>query len=80
MLELRSFLAAYCGLALIYGYFCCAVPEPYHLREEVILPVKKFSKIGLPGFDLGIALAPFVFPLMLARLWLRSVAAKDRKS
>lgn len=68
----QLFFASFFGLAVLYGFFCTAVPEEHCLRREVIEPVKTCSHIGLPGLDIGLVLAPFLFPYFLVRFWLRS--------
>lgn len=62
----RIFFASFLGLAVSYGIFCTAVPSEHPLRAEVIEKTKSFSHIGLPGLDIGLVFAPFVFPVFLA--------------
>jgi hypothetical protein len=62
----QAFFAVYLTLATAYGYFCTATPPDSPRRSAVIEPVKRLSRLGIPGVDLGLVLAPLAFPW----LWL----------
>lgn len=63
----QAFLAAFAGLALSYGFFCSAVVQDSPLRQRVIEPTKRVSRIGIVGFDIGLVAAPFAFAFYLLR-------------
>jgi uncharacterized membrane protein YfcA len=61
------FFASYVAFALSYGFFCTAIGAEDPLRQKVIAPTKRISKLGIPFLDVGLVVAPFVFPLLLLR-------------
>lgn len=69
----QAFFAVYVVLATAYGYFCTATPADSARRRGVIAPVKRLSHWGLPGLDLGLVLAPLLFPFF----WLRYEAKRS---
>ena len=74
---LQIFIGAFAGLAVSYGFFCSAVPKVHPLRESVIEPTKKFSEIGVIGFDFGLVGAPFAFLFFLGRHHLRGTLKRS---
>ena len=66
------FFATYLALALSYGHFCASTAKDSPWRRGVIEPLKKVFAFGIPGFDIGMVLAPFAFPLFLLRYYLVS--------
>lgn len=76
-LGLQVFIGAFAGLAVSYGFFCSGVPKDHQLRESVIAPTKKFSEIGVVGFDFGLVGAPFAFLFFLARHYLRGARKRS---
>lgn len=74
---LQIFIGAFAGLAVAYGFFCSAVPKEHPLRQSVIEPTKKFSEIGVIGFDFGLVGAPFAFLFFLARHYVRGALKRS---
>ncbi len=70
----QFFFALYLTLATAYGYFCSATPADSPRRAAVIEPVKRLSRLGIPGLDLGLVLAPLAFPW----LWLHHALKRSR--
>lgn len=61
----QIFFAGFIGLAFAFGFFCTAVPDDSPLQAAIIQPTKRFSSFGLPGLDIGMVFAPFVFFVLL---------------
>jgi hypothetical protein len=72
----QLFFAAFVGLAVSYGFFCSAVPKHSPLHAAIIEPTKKFSSFGLPGLDIGLVFAPFVFLALLLGYAFRGSSGK----
>lgn len=70
-LGFQVFVSLFAIAALGYGFFCSAVASDSALRSEVIAPTRRVSRLGLPGLDLGLVLAPFFFPYFWLRYLLR---------
>lgn len=64
-LGFQVFFAGFIGLAFAFGFFCTAVPEDSPFQAAIIQPTKRFSSFGLPGLDIGLVFAPFVFLVLL---------------
>lgn len=77
ILGLQIFIGAFAGLAVTYGFFCTAVPAGHELRGAVIEPTKRFSKIGVVGFDFGLVGAPFAFVFFLIRYFRRKGVSRN---
>ena len=67
----RLFFAAFVTLALSYGFACTASAPNTRWRREVLEPTRRFSHFSLPLLDIGLTLAPFLFPLLALRYLLR---------
>lgn len=67
----QAFLALFAILALLYGFFCTAIPQEHPLREAVIAPTKKVSSFGIVGADFGLVACPFAFVFFLVKYYLK---------
>lgn len=56
------FMAIYVALAWSYGLFCTSLSQEDPLRRSVVEPTRAAFHLGLPGLDIGLVLAPFVWP------------------
>lgn len=67
----RMFFAAYMTLADGFGLSWTASARDRRWFKEVLEPTRKFSHFSLPMLDIGLALAPFAFPLLALRYQVR---------
>jgi hypothetical protein len=63
----QIFLGLFAFLAVMYGFFCTAIPSDHALRKTVIVPTKKVAHFGIVGFDIGLVLCPFAFAYYLVK-------------
>ena len=68
----QAFFAAFVGLALLFGFVSTASAPDTAWRREVLEPTRKVTGISLPGIELGLVFAPFVFPFLAARFFWRN--------
>lgn len=56
------FMCVYAALAWSYGFFCTCLEADHHWRQSVVEPTRAAFHLGLPDLDIGLVLAPFVWP------------------
>lgn len=67
----RLFFAAFVVLALSYGIACTATPCDSRWRRQVLEPTRRFAGYSIPFVDFGLVFAPFLFPILATRYFLR---------
>lgn len=68
----QPFFAAFVGLALLFGLVSTSSAPDTEWRRQVLEPTRNITGVSLPGIDLGLVFAPFVFPLLAARFYWRT--------
>jgi hypothetical protein len=71
VLGFQLLVATFAVLAVSYGFFCTGVEKEHPLREGVIEPTKRFSRIGIVGFDFGMVFSPFAFVYYLGKYYIK---------
>ena len=66
----RCFFSVFVVLALAYAVACTSSAPGTRWRRQVLEPTRRFSAYSLPFLNIGLALAPFLFPILTLRyLW-----------
>ncbi|MBN9416915.1 hypothetical protein ABS71_02280 [bacterium SCN 62-11] len=69
---LRAFFTAFIVLALSYGIACTATLPDTPWRRHVLEPTRRFAGYSIPFVDFGLVFAPFLFPILALRYFIRS--------